>query len=105
MGGVRHTSDHLWLERRWLLEQVGNKYGWWKLGLIAAQRFTRIAFTDFMFIKDRPICSVLSAIGKAYAGVFFDREPMKCTPDNMHDYVRGSAEWTFVGRGHINGGA
>lgn len=93
-------------EKDWLIRQVGNRYGWWKLLLIAAQRLTRIPFKKIMFVKKRPICSVLSALGKSVGEVRFgDMDPFDCTPDNMHDYVMASLDWQFVGIAFVNGGA
>jgi hypothetical protein len=98
------SNAHIHRELEWLHRQVGNRYGWWKIGLILGQRLLRIPFKKLMFIEERPICSVLSAIGKKLGGISFDRDPMDCTPDNMHDFVKASDDWEMVQRYDLNGG-
>jgi hypothetical protein len=89
----------------WLRRQVGNKYGWWKLLLIAGQRFLSLPLKKAMFVTDRPICSILTALGKNLGGIYFDRKPMLCTPDNLHDYVVTSPDWIRVAGVTLNKGA
>lgn len=99
------TPEQIQREVEWLKRQVGNRYGWWKLITLGLKRLTGIGFDKIHFLESRPICSVLSALGKDKGQVRFGRHPMCVTPDNAHDHVRKHEKWSRVLKISLNGGA
>jgi hypothetical protein len=85
---------------------VGRRYGWWKLGAHAVDRWLskqagREVFAARRLLRwDRfPICSYLVADAWAEAGVSFGPPAGAADPDHIHDYVQrpGNAELIFAG--------
>jgi len=102
------TLDTAGLHRmaNYAYKQVGNKYGWWKLGFHALKRFAGIDARSAMHIDKRPICSYLAAKAYSLANIHFGGLAAIQTPDSMHDYVRNMRDvtWWFVGKETINVG-
>lgn len=99
------TPSEIEREVEWLKRQVGHKYGWWKLLTIAGKRVTGLPFDRLHFIKGRPICSVLTALGKDRSHIYMGDDPMRCTPDTMHDWLKESPKaWRRVLKVRLNGG-
>jgi len=93
------------------LKHVGQRYGWWKLGTHAIDRFLfkgDEVTARLMFLDNRPICSYLVAQAFEAAGyptAFGRHIPARAQdPDDQHDHVT-SAEavrrWAYLGEAVI----
>lgn len=91
------------------LKHVGQRYGWWKLGTHAIDRFVfdgKETTSRLLFLDNRPICSYL--VGEAfeamgYPHAFGDQIPARAQdPDDQHDYVTsGAGRWAYMGEAVI----
>jgi hypothetical protein len=78
---------------RYLLDHVGEKYGWWKILFHLGYKLTgKRAFLEPLFIDDRPICHYL--IAKAYeaAGLDFGSPARLLDPDEVMDFCRDNPD-------------
>ena len=90
--------------------QVGEKYGWWKLGChlgdsvlsAVAHRDIRL-FRRSLFLSSRPICSYLVADAfDSAAGYRFGIPAHTASPDDIDDWVSNPKNgWTLVFKGTI----
>lgn len=93
------------------LEHVGARYGYWKLGAHALDRYLfngEKVISSLLFLDSRPICSYLVADAYAEAGYLeaFGQDPQGVSPDSgldfCEDYSYGAFPlWKLVGETQV----
>jgi hypothetical protein len=103
---VGQTFEEIDREVQYLHTMVGKRYGWWKLAahLVDTKIFRgKRVLRRLLTVDSRPICSYLIGKAKCLGNMSFGQRPEECTPDSMHDHVRISPQWYFVGKETLNG--
>lgn len=82
---------------------VGHKYGYWKIAAhLGDALLSRLCGRNVYLTRrwasmdDYPICSWVWAYAYNAVGLSFGIEPGAAQPDDMHDWVRNSPDWTMV---------
>lgn len=94
------TPDQVEHVTRYAMNQVGNKYGWWKLGVHLADRLIfggKTRLSRWLCVDKRPICSYLVARAFEVVGIGFGMPAAVATPDEQLDWCQAEPPWQRVG--------